>query len=90
MDAIIYKYGFKEGLTTKEGKIISWPYSEKKPTQAELATLIEKHKADTEYIEKRKEAYPPVEDQLDTIFHKGLGVWEDNIAEIKAKYPKPS
>lgn len=40
------------------------------------------------YIRKRKDAYPPVEDQLDMIFHKGVTEWKKHIAKIKAKHPK--
>lgn len=41
MDIIIKKYGFKEGLTTKAGKITSWPYNEPQPSQKEIDLLIE-------------------------------------------------
>lgn len=36
MQVIVNKYGFKEGLTTKDGKIINWPYSEPQPSDEEL------------------------------------------------------
>jgi hypothetical protein len=40
------------------------------------------------YIAKRAAEYPPIGDQLDTIFHEGLDAWKAQIQAIKAKYPK--
>ena len=40
------------------------------------------------YSELRAAAYPPVVDQLDTIFHGGLDAWKAEIQYIKNKYPK--
>ena len=43
------------------------------------------------YIEKRQEAYPSIEEQLDMIYWdkvNGTNLWQQKIAEIKAKYPK--
>lgn len=39
--SIINKYGFKEGLVIREGKIIKWPYDVVQPSAEELQ-LIEK------------------------------------------------
>lgn len=43
------------------------------------------------YIEKRRQEYPPVPEQLDMIYWdkvNGTNLWQQKIAEIKAKYPK--
>lgn len=43
------------------------------------------------YIEKRQEAYPKIEDQLDMIYWDKINntnLWQSKIAEIKEKYPK--
>jgi hypothetical protein len=40
------------------------------------------------YEEKRKAAYPPLEEQLDKIFHEGVEAWKEDIQKIKDKYPK--
>ena len=40
------------------------------------------------YKELRASAYPPIADQLDTIFHTGLDGWKAAIQAVKAKYPK--
>ena len=35
--------------------------------------------------------YPPIEEQLDYIYHHGIAKWKtDIVAPVKARYPKPS
>lgn len=41
-----------------------------------------------DYRQLRKEAYPPLEDQLDYIYHNGIDAWKATIDVIKNKYPK--
>tara|TARA_R110000868_G_scaffold55347_3_gene172021 strand:+ start:221 stop:448 length:228 start_codon:yes stop_codon:yes gene_type:complete len=41
------------------------------------------------YAQLRARDYPPIADQLDTIFHDGLDAWRAEIQAIKTKYPKP-
>lgn len=43
------------------------------------------------YKDKRRVAYPSVEDQLDMIYHDqvdGTTTWRDAIAAVKEKFPK--
>lgn len=40
------------------------------------------------YAEKRLLEYPPINEQLDMIYHD-FDCWKAVIGEIKAKYPKP-
>ena len=42
----------------------------------------------TTYTEARKAEYPPIEDQLDKIYHGGVNAWKADIKKIKDKYPK--
>jgi len=42
------------------------------------------------YKEARKLAYPPIEQQLDEIFHNGIDSWKATIQQIKDDNPKPS
>ena len=42
----------------------------------------------TEYKEARRLEYPPMEDQLDKIYHSGVNAWKADIKVIKDKYPK--
>ena len=39
------------------------------------------------YIEKRLQEYPPIQDQLDMIFHD-IDAWRSKIAAIKLRHPK--
>ena len=42
------------------------------------------------YVERRKKEYPPVEEQLDSIWKGGTAfqTMQNEILNIKAKYPK--
>ena len=39
-------------------------------------------------IKNRKAEYPPIEDQLDDIYHNGIDGWKTTIKATKDKYPK--
>ena len=42
----------------------------------------------TTYTDARKAEYPPLEEQLDKIYHEGIDAWKADIKTIKDKYPK--
>ena len=42
----------------------------------------------TSYTDARKAEYPPLEEQLDKIYHSGVNAWKADIKAIKDKYPK--
>ena len=42
----------------------------------------------TTYTEARRAEYPPLEEQLDKIYHEGIDAWKADIKAIKDKYPK--
>ena len=42
----------------------------------------------TAYTIARQAEYPPIEDQLDKIYHTSLTAWKADIKAIKDKYPK--
>ena len=42
----------------------------------------------TDYKISRREEYPPLEEQLDKIYHSGVDAWKVDIKAIKDKYPK--
>ena len=42
----------------------------------------------TTYTEARAAEYPPLEEQLDKIYHSGVDAWKAEIKVIKDKYPK--
>ena len=61
---------------------------EKANLEAEWKANEEKS-AKTKHIKNRQLAYPSIQDQLDTIYHRGLDAWIADIAAVKARYPKP-
>tara|TARA_R110000803_G_scaffold176677_1_gene239071 strand:- start:251 stop:682 length:432 start_codon:yes stop_codon:yes gene_type:complete len=44
LNALIEKYGFKEGLDISGDKITKWPYDVAKPTKAKLKTILDEYK----------------------------------------------
>ena len=42
----------------------------------------------TSYTDARRAEYPPLEEQLDKIYHSGVNAWKADIKAIKDKYPK--
>jgi hypothetical protein len=43
------------------------------------------------YRDQRRQAYPPLSDQLDMIYHDqidGTTTWQDTVTAVKAQYPK--
>lgn len=62
-----------------------WP----KPTAEEFAECVTAARA-MGYRQQRAEAYPPLADQLDTLFHKGYEGWRSQIQAVKDQFPKPA
>jgi excinuclease UvrABC helicase subunit UvrB len=50
---------------------------------------LQKEYDNLEYQRLRKDEYPPIEDQLDMIYHQGIEGWKTEIDKVKNKYPKP-
>tara|TARA_R110001592_G_scaffold88994_2_gene261888 strand:- start:11 stop:412 length:402 start_codon:yes stop_codon:yes gene_type:complete len=44
--------------------------------------------ANRTYVDKRVLEYPPIEEQLDDIYHNGIDGWKTTIKAVKDKYPK--
>jgi hypothetical protein len=42
-----------------------------------------------QYARDRAQAYPPMADQLDDIFHNGVDGWKATIQAVKDAHPKP-
>jgi hypothetical protein len=40
------------------------------------------------YSDFRRVAYPPIEEQLDVIYHQGIDAWKAVITTVKNQYPK--
>ena len=65
-----------------------------KPTESEctngLTALIRAWDLENDsYKSKTRAEYPPIEEQLDKIYHSGVNAWKADIKAIKDKYPKP-
>ena len=62
------------------------------PTEEEVQTEIERLQAEYEYNQYQRDRaseYPPIKEQLDTLYHQGYDGWKARIDEVKNKYPKP-
>lgn len=53
--------------------------------EARLNTIAESLK----YQQLRKNEYPSIADQLDTLYHGGYDAWKAQIQAIKDQFPKP-
>ena len=61
------------------------------PTDSEIQAEVTRLQADydsKQYQRDRALSYPPLEDQLDDIFHNGLDGWKANIQAVKDQHPK--
>jgi len=84
--------------TTSEGKLLHIPIDEGNTDYRQFVDdMYEKglgivEGADyvgvTTYTDARKAEYPPLEEQLDKIYHSGIDAWKADIKAIKDKYPK--
>jgi hypothetical protein len=76
---LLNKYGIEESAMTVDFlNGIKVATDENKAFRASIA-----------YKQERAGGYPPIQEQLDDIFHNGLAAWKVNIQAIKDKYPKP-
>ena len=62
-------------------------YNDQTKRTKNIATLKSEWEA-AKYQRDRTNAYPPVEEQLDKIYHNGIDDWKKSIKAIKDKYPK--
>ena len=65
-----------------------YPLPSKKEIEDEMERL-QKISDDLEYQRLRLKKYPPIQEQLDTLYHQGYDGWKASIDEVKNKYPKP-
>lgn len=71
-----------------DGVVVLMTDAEEAARNAEVAAAQAKEAAN-EYKVKRAAEYPPIEDQLDEIYHNGIDAWKATIKVVKDKYPKP-
>ena len=76
------------------GDVLTWLDTEQtQPTDSEIQAEITRLQAEydsQEYARNRASAYPPIGDQLDMIYHAGLGgdAFQAAISAVKQEYPK--
>ena len=74
------------------GDDLEWLDTEQaQPTESEITAEVARLQAEydnNEYQRQRAQAYPPITDQLDQIYHEGLDAWKETISAVKAEYPK--
>ena len=71
---------------------ITWLHGTTPISDADILAKQAELKADydaKQYQRDRKAEYPPIEDQLDDIYHNGIDGWKATIKVTKDKYPKP-
>ena len=62
------------------------------PTEEEVQAEVERLQAKYEYNQYQRDrasAYPPIQEQLDVLYHQGYDGWKETINKVKAEYPKP-
>ena len=78
-------------INAEDVKQITWHNGTKPISEKEILTkqkeLIAEYNS-KEYQRKRRFEYPPIEDQLDDLYHNGIDGWKSTIKAIKDKYPK--
>ena len=84
--------------TTSEGKTLHIPIDEANTDYQQFkadvvsigTTCVEgaDYVGVVSYTDARVAEYPPIEDQLDKIYHSGVDAWKLDIKAIKDKYPK--
>jgi len=71
------------------GNRVQFTAAEETARDVEEAAVLADKQANA-YKRNRRKEYPPIEDQLDYIYHNGLTKWKaDMITPVKTKYPKP-
>ena len=60
------------------------------PTEEAIQEKLDELQADYDAKRyQRDREYPPIGDQLDEIYHKGIDEWKKTIKKVKDKHPKP-
>lgn len=77
---------------TLRGDELEWHDTEQtQPSDAEITAELNRLQSEYDnnlFQRQRAQEYPPIVDQLDTIFHNGLDGWKASIQVVKDKYPK--
>ena len=92
IDAIVWKYGFKEGLTIRGNEITEWPYSDDKPSNATIKNITSEYESEKHKNELRFKALSDKWDNpfdlIDDILKNGIDSVEKERVKIKTEFPK--
>ena len=93
-NAIRSLVGESGGFSISGEGVVSFEEDTTSVTDAEIAAEMARLQDlwdNADYSRNRAEAYPSIEDQLDMIFHAGLGgdEFQAAIQAVKDAYPKP-
>ena len=91
IDAILQLVPNSEFVASETG-IMEWHSSETQPSQETIDAKLKDLQDDydsKQYQRDRAEAYDPIPQQLDEIYHDIDG-WKAKIKAVKDKYPKPT
>jgi hypothetical protein len=56
INALIDRFGLREGLTVENGEIVQWPYLEEKPSESELDKIVKDYEAQNKKLEAKEKA----------------------------------
>ena len=93
----MYKITFTESIKRLSDSVIIPPVSDNVDYQQFVADVVgigttcvegADYVGVVSYTDARKAEYPPLEEQLDKIYHSGVDAWKADIKAIKDKYPK--
>jgi len=96
IEALIAKYGKRQGLSTAGDKITEWPYEEAQPSKAEILKIVKEYNDLNDYKNKRRIEYPRLEVMLLALIEadegrpEAMAALQELRAAIKLKYPKPA
>ena len=83
----------KAGVKTKGEKVtVIWEDERQQPTEEAIQNKLKELEDEYEkqaYARSRADAYDPIPEQLDQIYHDMDG-WKKRIKAVKDKYPKPT
>ncbi len=72
---------------------VKWEFeTSNKPTDSEIEVELKKQEQiikDTQYQRDRASAYPPLEEQMDLLYHGGVDALKAELKKTKDKFPKP-
>jgi len=67
---------------------IEWVDDTTPIAEADIKAKAEEIATRDAHIQPRAFSYPPIQEQLDDIYHNGIDGWKATIKAVKDKYPK--